>query len=73
MTWLSFTIPVGLLILGSLACAGIHGYRPLETIRQTFMPRSAREFWLPPCPLCWAVRAVLVVALFAAGNQLLAA
>ncbi len=34
-----------------------------QFIRETFLPTSVREFLLPPCPMCWALR--IAVAAFA--------
>jgi hypothetical protein len=43
----------------AIGCAGID---PFVTIRKTFAPLSTKEFWFPPCPFCWAARAVALVA-----------
>lgn len=51
---------LGLLTLAAITCAGIN---PLVTLRETFVPLTRREFWLPPCPFCWAARAAAVVCI----------
>lgn len=35
----------------------------LQVIQQTLLPLSTREFWFPPCPLCWVVRAAIIATL----------
>lgn len=52
--------------LGALVCAGEHGTSVEETLRQTFMPLTMREFALPPCPFCWFVRVTALTLLIGA-------
>jgi hypothetical protein len=33
---------------------------PKRFILATFIPMTRKDFWFPPCPLCWGVRAVVV-------------
>jgi len=44
---------------GAMTCAGIN---PLVAIRKTLMPMTSREFWFPPCFLCWGVRGLTATA-----------
>lgn len=43
-------------------CAGIS---PMKFLRKTFVPLTKREFWLPPCPFCWAARAAAATLMVA--------
>lgn len=55
LTIIAIAVPIaGLAFL----CAGLHvpGIKFKAFLRETLMPLSKREFWFPPCPLCWAVR-----------------
>ena len=59
-------IGIGLLSASALGCATVHlvyekGWNPwtapIGALQKTFLPLTRRDFWLPPCPLCWALRA----------------
>lgn len=54
---------IGLLALAVpvvFLCAGVHqpGIRFVSFLRKTFAPMTMRDFLLPPCPACWAIRVV---------------
>lgn len=34
-------------------------------LQQTLLPLTRREFWLPPCPICWAARGCAVMLVVA--------
>lgn len=60
----------GLLLLSMmLGCAAGAGHGYLSTLRQTFVPLTKREFWLPPCPLCWVARAAVLVVLVVVATR----
>lgn len=33
----------------------------VDSVRKTFVPMTKQEFWFPPCPICWLVRAAVVL------------
>lgn len=48
----------------SFACAQSHKRINFsQFLRKTFAPLTVREFWLPPCPFCWAMRGLAVAML----------
>lgn len=59
-------VPLAILAVVSPFCGMAEsGERLMAVLRKTFAPMTAREFWFPPCPLCWGARAFALVAIAA--------
>lgn len=74
LPYLMMSIPFLLVLLMAYACGSAafpEGLGVWAFMQKTFVPMTKRDFWLPPCPLCWLVRAaVVVVAIYAANDYL---
>ncbi len=63
MVFVVIAFAFAVMILATFACAQMHeprGISIMPFLRKTFVPLTQREFWFPPCPMCWAVRVATV-------------
>lgn len=60
-----------LVAIAAFACGTGHrsSLSVKEFTKETLLPTNLRQFLLPPCPLCWAVRAGVIITAFLIVNE----
>lgn len=61
MEYVLLVVAFGLLLFGATFCGMDHtGLSFVGVLQKTLIPLTTKDFWFPPCALCWATRVVVL-------------